>query len=423
MPYRLLAAYCIVALASLTLSLIRGQERSVDAPASSPKKVANNPVVAPPVTAVSLKPIRDFSGFNELQRQLLLTAQRGADWLFRMNGLDGRFKPGLLPALARGIEDDSYARQAGAARALAQAARFWGEERYAARARQAILLLRDDTETDPNDNLSRRPRLPGSTAYRVAVSSLLVLAIHELPAPASDLLDSSNQLCRYLTRQTQSDGTFPVEPTGSDVERLAGVLAVQALCANQRHQPSAEKLAVIHKALAGLRQTWKKAPCALIGPELANAAAEAYLVGKDKGAATLALEVADWLCALQYAQIDPRHPDWYGGFRTWRDGRAMETAPDIGSARPIIALVAASRVARELGDVQRFQRYTDASESGLQFVSTLQYSTAVSQHFQEWFRSQIVGGFHASHQDGNLRIDYTQQAVSALLGYLEHVVR
>jgi hypothetical protein len=32
-----------------------------------------------------------------------------------------------------------------------------------------------------------------------------------------------------------------------------------------------------------------------------------------------------------------------------------------------------------------------------------------------------VGGFHASHQDGNLRIDYNQHAVSTMVQYLTYV--
>jgi vacuolar-type H+-ATPase subunit E/Vma4 len=49
----------------------------------------------------------------------------------------------------------------------------------------------------------------------------------------------------------------------------------------------------------------------------------------------------------------------------------------------------------------------------------LQYTDANTQHFEEWYRPRLVGGFHASTQDGNLRVDYTQHALSALATYLE----
>src|SRR5262249_40495116 len=80
--------------------------------------------------------------------------------LFRMHRLKGRFVYGYLPALATELEGDHYLRQIGAAFALARAARFTGEERYAARAAQALLALLDDTAPDPSDPQSRRTALP-----------------------------------------------------------------------------------------------------------------------------------------------------------------------------------------------------------------------------------------------------------------------
>jgi hypothetical protein len=58
----------------------------------------------------------------------------------------------------------------------------------------------------------------------------------------------------------------------------------------------------------------------------------------------------------------------------------------------------------------------------LQFLITLQYTEANTQHFADWYRPAMLGAFHASHQDGTLRIDYTQHAVCALIQYLSSVV-
>ncbi len=55
----------------------------------------------------------------------------------------------------------------------------------------------------------------------------------------------------------------------------------------------------------------------------------------------------------------------------------------------------------------------------LQFVGRLQYTEGNTSHFAEWYRWRLVGGFHASQQDGNLRIDATQFAVSGLLHFLD----
>src|SRR5262249_3826724 len=158
---------------SLTLSLIRGQDRSATTtpPPSSPAPEAPRALAPAPV------PPRDFSNLTDAQKQHLLTAQRGADWLFRMNGVKGRFLPGYLPALKQAMQGDSYRRQAAAAAALARAGRLCGEDRFAARASQAILALLEDTAADPNDALARCTTLPRGAVNRLGAAAALVLAI------------------------------------------------------------------------------------------------------------------------------------------------------------------------------------------------------------------------------------------------------
>jgi hypothetical protein len=152
--------------------------------------------------------------------------------------------------------------------------------------------------------------------------------------------------------------------------------------------------------------------------------AEAYLRSQEQPFADFVGEMNDWLCALQYAEIehDLRRALWYGGFMSFHDGRALESAPDIGSAIYAEALAQACRVAREAGDVNRHGRYSAALDRCLQFITTLQFTHANTQHFVDWYQLRLVGSFHASHTDGNLRIDHTQHAVTALLMYLENVV-
>jgi hypothetical protein len=109
---------------------------------------------------------------------------------------------------------------------------------------------------------------------------------------------------------------------------------------------------------------------------------------------------------------------------SWTDGKALATAPDISSASYAESLAEACRVARESADLPRHKRYSAALESSLQFVTTLQYTDASTQHFAPLYRQRVlVGGFHASHQDGDLRIDYAQHAVCAMIQYLEYVAR
>ena len=76
-----------------------------------------------------------------------------------------------------------------------------------------------------------------------------------------------------------------------------------------------------------------------------------------------------------------------------------------------------------VAEVRReFERYERALLHNLHFLMSLQYTGARTQHFVESFRPSINGAFHASHQDGNIRIDYTQHSLCAMVQYLDAVV-
>jgi hypothetical protein len=261
---------------------------------------------------------------------------------------------------------------------------------------------------------------------------LLVLAINELPAPQKDLLEKSEQLCNFIRQQArpdgslsagdaQGDGTFgPEEPDA--VNHYPGI-ALYALMRSQLRRPASWKTEMVRKAVAYYRPWWARQKSLAFVPWQTAAYTEAYIQTREQAFADCIFEMNDWLCGMQYERIDPRHARWYGGFMSWSDGKAVETAPQVISGLYAEGLAQACRTAQEAADVPRHKRYTDALQHCLQFLTTLQYSDANTQHFEETYRQRLVGGFYASFQDGNLRIDYTQHAVSALVLYLEHVVR
>jgi hypothetical protein len=191
---------------------------------------------------------------------------------------------------------------------------------------------------------------------------------------------------------------------------------------SQRHRPAPWKTEVVRKAMPFYRQHWRAHKSMTLIPSHTAAYAEAYRLTKEAAFADVVHEMNDWLCDLQNVQLDPRHPLWTGGFMDWADGRPMPVPPQVTSASYAESLADACRVAHQAGDVARHQRYRETLERCLQFLSTLQYTEANTQHFADWYRPVLVGAFHASHQDGNLRIDYTAHGVCAMLKYLAFVV-
>ena len=354
---------------------------------------------------------------------MYLTAQRGADWLYRVNLSDGRFVNGYVTALKTTLEGDHYYRQVEATLALERAARLTGDERFSARERQALLTLLADTAVDSG---GRSTTLPPPLVNRLAAAGMLVQTICELPAPAEDLLEQSEQLCVFIRSRQQTDGSFrytesndgsPGQLDAEGTNYYPGQ-ALHGLILSQRLKPAIWKLDALRKALACYLPWWRAHKnLALVSTQTA-AYAEAYLLTGERPFADAVHEMTDWLCELQYPLLDPRHPLWGGGFMSWVDGKPATMAPGVGSALFAETLAAACRVARKLGDVPRHDRSREALERCLQFLAGLQFTDANTQHFADWYRPYLTGAFYGSHQDGNVRLDYTAHAVSALAQYL-----
>jgi hypothetical protein len=371
---------------------------------------------------------RNLAKMPASQRLCYVAARSGMDWLRRTNKQDGKFVYGFLPDLRVPLEGDSFTAQAGAAFALIRAARFLGDESSLAIGRQALLSLLLETAADSGEPPTRHAAAPPQLIPRLASGGQLVLAIHELPSPGQDLLEQADQLCNYLRRQQQPNGSLVVTEADEDPKTAAqdgplerAGLAAQAIVRSQKLRPAPWKLEVAGKARAFAHGCWQQRKCLPLAVSHIPAWAEAYLLTKEDSYREQVFAMADWLCTLQYNEADAVRASWVGGYRPWLAGQAVQQAPDIRTAEAAESLAQACRVARAAGELARLQRYTRAIEESLRFLRTLQYTENRMQHFVESYRPALLGAFHESAQDGKIRIDYAQHAVSALVLYLGHV--
>ena len=416
----------------IVLSVTHGQDSPTPpAPAVVPASHTEPaPAVARPAIAAPAAPTRDLTKLTERQKQALVLVQGGANWMCNMNAPSGRFCYGYLPALNCPMEGDNFLFQVAAAATLARAARLIADpdiqKRVDAIASGAILKQLDcETVVDPKDPNVRYTSLPSVVVNRLAAAGLLVAAIHELPSPQADVLAKSEQLCNFIRRQAQSNGALANGDLGPDgkplrEEALDAVtqqypgLALYGLMLSQRQRPAAWKTDLVRQALAYYQPWWQANKNPGFIPAQTAAYTEAYLLTKEPPFAACVLEMNDWLCGLQY--------ETNGGFKIWKDGHEVEEAPTIGCAVYGESLANACRVASEVPDVNRYQRYKAAVERNVNFLASLQYRLNNTFYFEAGYRERILcGGFHASDQDGNLRLDYTQQAVATLLQYIEQV--
>jgi hypothetical protein len=368
----------------------------------------------------------DLSKLPFTQQQMYLAAKAGKEWMVRLNGADGRFLYGLVPSLRVTLVEDNYSHQAAAAFTVARAAKFFKEDRAATVARQALLTLLLATEKDARDPKIRYPIATGVNALEAA--SWLVLAINELPAPGADLLKQSEELCEFIRSQQQKDGTLGPAPSAADARKCdreaaqyAG-LALYALTRSLAHRPEPWKLEVVRKARDVYLAQWRADKNMEIVPWFSAACVEAFLLTKEEPFALCANEMNDWLVLLQYKEVQPQRLLWTGGFKKWEQGKVCQELPDVHAAICMEGLAQGCRLAKERGDLQHFQTYRQALEQCGQFLLTLQYTEANSQHFETKYRQDfLLGAFHPTHLDGTLRLDYTQEAVSGLVKFLADV--
>ncbi len=383
-----------------------------------------------PVPVVRESPLSKFeplAAFPMTTQLAIRSVLYGSNWLARMNQSQGRFQYGYLPALRQPMEGDHDLKQAQAALALAQAARFAGDDRQVVIASQAVLTLLASTRCEPADPNCRVPIQSSRSCNRVGFAATLVLAIYELPASDDKLTTEAERLCEFLRRQLRTDGSVhytdgptdvptEVEPEG---EHEFPGLALQALAVSNRVRPAAWKLEAVQKGLTHYRARFKAKPHPLFAATLTPAFAELHAQTQSADAAAAIFEMNDWLVELQYRTTDPRHPAWAGGFKGWANNQTTDEAPNFESGRYLQSLACAYRVNRQVPDAQRTARYRQATNDAVQFLITLQYLEANTRHFADGYRTQLlIGGFHLSPTDGNLRIDATAHAATGLIAFL-----
>jgi hypothetical protein len=400
----------------------------LDTQAQTPQPIAPGPRV----DGKGVKP-PEGGKLPEQAQAIFFSAHRALEWLKLTNKPDGRFVYGFQPALRVQLDGDNFQSQAGATLALARAGRYFRDGRGAAIARQAALtLLELETMIDPQDATVRFTAAPPNAVERLSSHGLLISAIHELPEAdkSTDLLARADQLCNYLRQQQKPDGMLFVtvgantlKSGSAEVDAERAGWALQGIIRSQKHRPAAWKLDMVRRARAAYHAAWLQSKSLSTVCSHAPAYAEAYAQTKDAAFAETVFALNDWLIGLQYREeFDSQRRHWNGGFRRCSDGKIEQTTPDISSARCGESLAEACRVARLMGDLPRYERYEKALLHNLHFLMSLQYTGAKTQHFVESFRPSILGAFHASHQDGNIRIDYTQHSLGAMVQYLDAVV-
>jgi hypothetical protein len=354
---------------------------------------------------------------------------RGSTWMGKMHQANGRFIPGYNPALRQPLADDHDIKQAQCALALAQVAKFSGDKEQATLARQTVLALLASAPAAQTDPTCRVPVQASFVCNRVGFASLVALAIYELPNPDEKLIESAEQLCEFLRRQLRPDGSVhytdgpadvPTQIDPSGVNEYPGC-ALHALAVSNRLRPAEWKKEAVKKGVTYYASMFRTKPHPMLAATVTPAATELYLQTKLTEVASAALEMNDWLCTLQIASTDPRTPHWAGGFRSVVNGQPTGAAPTAAETGLYVRSLACAYVlTRSTVDVgAREVKYRPALLAAVEFLCGLQFAEVNTRHFENTFRANmLIGAFHQSSADGNLRTDATACALTGLLRFL-----
>jgi len=390
-----------------------------------PGSVTNQPAGAGPVrpTAAAVPqqqavaPIMRFTqnlaAFPPETVQTVYGVRAGADWLWRMNQANGRFFYGLSPAVRRALDGDHDVRQVIGAQALAEAARFTGDERLTARATQTVLALLAQTRQEPTTATDK--------ANRCGLQAGVVLAIYALPEVDAKLLEEAEKLVTQLRGRFDTSGALRIVDEGAtpDPETAALVpgVVLQALAQSNTRKPEEWKREIIAKSAGMYRTALKQRSNNVVAAGILPAVVElALATNKDASLCAMAFELADSLCEGQYGRAETPPVGWFGGFRASVNSQAEPTAD---SAVILSGLTAAMKLTRRVPDVNRYVKYRTSVVDGLNFCKNLQFSDENSEHFEKSFRSRfLIGAAHLSPSDGTVRVDATAQVVMAYLMFL-----
>jgi hypothetical protein len=290
-----------------------------------------------------------------------------------------------------------------------------------------------ETMLDPNDPAKsmRHTAAPPFALDRLASAGMLISAIHELDRAdkCADLLKQADELCNYLRKQQRPDGSLVVAEaanvvrTGAEVDAERAGWALQGIIRSHKLRPADWKLDMLRTACSHYEKAWAANKSTAVACSQTPAFAEAFALTKEPAFRDAVYAMNDWLIGLQYGEgIDPTRKQWVGGFKQVRGGLADTAPPDISSAAMAESLADACRVAKQAGDFVKLRNYEQALLLNVHFLMSMQYTLNNTKHFVNPFRPSVLGAFHASHQDGSLRIDYTRPALCAIVQYLEKVV-
>lgn len=349
---------------------------------------------------------------------LLQAAVLGGDYLINAMYPDGKFIYEQNPRTGSRSHDYNILRHAGTTYAILEVYEITGEERFLKGAEKALEYLKT-TIFPCESNLPNTSCVVENGQVKLGGNALAVIAMAKYTAVTSDkqYVPVMQSLARWMKGTMGRYGKFKVHkqmyPEGHTYnfessyypgEALLGFNRLYAIDGDSTWLDAAEKGA---KWLINIRDMNKSREDLDHDHWLLYALRDLYRYRPDPLYLKHAFRITEAILYKQRQEPDPENPAWTGSYYT--PPRSTPTATRTEG------LVSAYHMAHSINDTVQANQILKGIELGIKFELLTQCDTEKSKNFRN--PSRALGGFFESLDVYNIRIDYVQHNISAILGY------
>jgi|GEM_PF-1184711 hypothetical protein len=241
--------------------------------------------------------------------------------------------------------------------------------------------------------------------HSIAGTAFLLGAMLELEVPGYE--DDMKKMADAIISLQQPDGRLLTDFAGQyrDIDQMyypgETLLALVRYYKKTKYKPALE---AVEKAYPFYQDFWNKKDNqqGSFVPWQARAYQEAYSVTKDKRYANFVFQLMDWMLKKYKPLGRDAVPGRQGALNTQFAGTGVYSE----------GLSAAVRLAREVGDKERVERYTKALRGTMGYVLGLQ----IKDEDTYWIKrpDKVLGALSMRPDNEELRIDSTYHAISAV---------
>ncbi len=346
--------------------------------------------------------------------ELLRHAELGGSYLMRSVEANGRFVYSFLPKTNEAKEKYNALRHAGTLYSMLELYEVTGDRGLLAAAERALGYLRKELLTRCRVAEAETACIVDEGEVKLGGNALAIIALAKHAAVTGERrhLRLIDELGRWIVLTQGEDGEFKIhkqlQPAGEVSDFVSGYYPGEALLALvRRPDPDPDWLDAAERGarwLINVRD--RKVSTVELDHDhwLLYALNELYRLRPDPLYLKHASRITEAILGRQ-RQGDPRFPDWLGSYYTPPRSTPTATRSE--------GLGAAYLLARDFGSAQEAVALLEALRLGVGFQLRTQFLPETAFYVRDPART--LGGFRRSLTNFEIRIDYVQHNISALL--------